>query len=330
MPLISVIIPVYNAERTIQETVKSVLKQSFSDFELIAINDGSTDSTLDILSQITDQRIKVYSYPNAGPNHSRNRGLSHASGKYVSFIDADDLWTADKLEAQLRAIEQNPEAAVAYSWTNCIDESGNFLRRGGYFSWSGDVYARLLLNDFIESGSNPLILKQAITEVGNFDESMPAAQDWDMWLRLAERYHFVVVPSIQILYRVASNSWSSNVLRMEAASLRVIERCYAKAPESIQHLKQISLANRYKYLTFKALEGFPEQQKGFIAAKYLWQAIRYDSNLLKRKVIWKILLKISIIILLPSQQAQILFNKYAKLFNTITLLGYLQVEPILI
>lgn len=85
MPLISIITPAYNAERTIQETIESVLNQTFSDFELIVINDGSTDSTLDILSSIQDSRLKVFSYPNAGPNHSRNRGLAQASGEYISF-----------------------------------------------------------------------------------------------------------------------------------------------------------------------------------------------------------------------------------------------------
>src|SRR3712207_3352824 len=114
MPLISVIIPVYNGEKTIQETIESVLNQTFPSFELIVINDGSHDSTLDIVSSIKDPRIKVFSYPNAGLSASRNRGISVACGEYVSFIDADDLWTPDKLEAQYKALQANPQAAVAY------------------------------------------------------------------------------------------------------------------------------------------------------------------------------------------------------------------------
>src|SRR4028119_812278 len=112
MSLISVIIPVYNGEKTIQETIESVLNQTFTDFELIVINDGSQDATLEIVERIQDSRLKVLSYPNAGQAASRNRGLSHASGEYISFIDADDLWTPDKLEAQLRALQDNPQAAV--------------------------------------------------------------------------------------------------------------------------------------------------------------------------------------------------------------------------
>src|SRR4028118_1289230 len=255
MPIFSVIIPVYNGEKTIQETIESVLNQTFTDFELIVINDGSQDSTLEIVERIQDSRLNVFSYPNAGQAASRNRGFSHASGEYISFIDADDLWTPDKLEAQLRALQDNPQAAVAYSWTKCIDESGQFSRRGSHISATGDVYGKLLLIDFIENGSNPLIRRQALIKVGSFDESLPAAEDWDMWLRLAACYEFVAVPSSQILYRQSANSWSANVLKQGAGSLQVMERAFNQAPESLQHLKPASLANIYKGLTFKALEG---------------------------------------------------------------------------
>ncbi|WP_329607065.1 glycosyltransferase family A protein [Planktothrix agardhii] len=103
MPLISVIIPAYNAEKTIQETIYSVLKQTWQDFELIVINDGSQDATLEVLSSIQDPRLRILSYSNAGLASSRNRGITEATGEYISFMDADDLWTPDKLEAQFQA-----------------------------------------------------------------------------------------------------------------------------------------------------------------------------------------------------------------------------------
>jgi len=309
MPLISVIIPVYNNESTIQETIESVLTQSFSDLELIVINDGSQDSTLKIVSSILDPRLKVFSYPNAGLAATRNRGISHASGEYISFIDADDLWTPDKLEAQFKALQANPQAAVAYSWTDWIDESGQFLRPGGHISVKGDVFATLLVRDFVESGSNPLIRAEALAEVGGFDESLPAVEDWDMWLRLAARYEFVCVPSPQILYRVSSSSMSSNVWKMEAGSLRVIERAFAVAPESLQHLKREVLGSRYKYLTFKAVEGTPERKKGLAAVRFLWQMVRYDrSMLLRSQILAIVLVKIAIATLLPSQLSQALLK----------------------
>jgi glycosyltransferase involved in cell wall biosynthesis len=327
MPRISAIIPVYNGEKTIRETIESVLNQTFSDFEVIVIDDGSTDSTLEIISSLKDSRIKVFTYPNSGQPESRNRGLSHASGEYISFLDADDLWTPDKLEAQYKALQDNPKAAVAYSWTDSIDASGKFFRRGGYRTENGDVYTKLLLNDFIESGSNPLILKQALIEVGGCDKSLTNAHDWDMWLRLAARYHFVVVPKVQILYRVSYNSMSFNVLGQERSSLQVIEQAYAQAPESVQHLKRISLANRYKYLTFKALDGYPTREKGLMALRLFWNAVRNDPVMLRRRISLKVAFKIATVSLLPSPITYQLQTKMKKYFDIFTLFRYIQIDP---
>jgi glycosyltransferase involved in cell wall biosynthesis len=327
MPLISVIMPVYNGEKTIRETIESVFNQTFPDWELIVINDGSQDATLQILNSIQDPRLRVFSYPNAGQATSRNRGISQACGEYISFIDADDLWTPDKLEAQLHVLQANPQAAVAYSWTKCIDEVGQVSRRGSHISVTGDVYKNLLVVNFLENGSNPLIRRQALNEVGSFDESLTPAEDWDLWLRLAARYHFEAVSSPQILYRVSVKSATANVWRLEAACLEVIERACTQAPESVEHLKKYSLGNTYKYLTYKAIEGPPERKKGLVAARFLWQAVRNDPALLRTKVLFKVLLKIAAITILPPQQAQSFFTRFKKLSNTTTMLGYLQLDP---
>ncbi len=327
MPLISVVLPVYNGEKTIKETIKSVLNQTFLDFELIIINDGSTDSTLKIVSGLQDHRIKVFSYPNAGPNPTRNRGIYQACGEYIAFIDADDLWTPDKLESQFRALQENSQASIAYSWTDYIDESGQFLHQGSYMTVNGDVYAKLLLIDFIASGSNPLIRRQALTEVGGFDESLTHGEDWDMWLRLAKHHHFVAVSFPQVLYRKSPNSQSCNISKMEAGGLQVIERAFTQTPSSLTHLKPFSLANFYKGLTFRALEGFPGRQRGLTAARYLWHSFRTDPTLLRARVIWKVLFKISVMVLLPPKQAQALLTKMKHLSNINALHGYMRVEP---
>jgi len=305
-PQISVIIPVYNGEKTLLETIESVLNQTCSNFELIVVNDGSQDATLDILTSIQDHRLKIFSYTNAGVATSRNRGFSHAAGEFIAFLDADDLWTPDKLEAQLKALQANPQAAVAYSWTDHIDEFGQFLTPGPHITLTGDIYPRLLLGNFLSNGSNVLIRAQALLEVGGFEQSLAPAEDWDMWLRLAARYHFEVVPSAQILYRVSTNSASGNISRMEAASLRVIERAYSQAPTSLQHLKKQTLVFFYNYLISKALEGSPEHHKGLKAAELFWnyvtndrpqyRLVRFKLSLLSKVVatIWKSCFKLSL------------------------------------
>jgi glycosyltransferase involved in cell wall biosynthesis len=328
MPLISVIIPAYNSEKTIGETIESVLQQTFSDFELIVINDGSTDATLEIASGIRDPRIKVFSYTNAGGAVSRNRGFSHSSGEFVAFLDADDLWTSDKLETQLKALEENPQAAVAYSWLNAIDESGKFLRRGNHRTENGDIYAKLFLIPFVESGSNPLIRRQAFIGIGGFDESLTASQDYDLYLRLAARYEFIAVPSAQVLYRISSNSMSANVRRQEATSLFVRERAFKESPKPLPpELKRDSIANFYKDTIFRLLNMSPKRERGWQAARLLWNAVKYDPELMRRRIIWKVLLRIAAITILPSQQADILLSKMNKAVDISTLYIFMRREP---
>ncbi len=214
MPLISIIIPVYNGESTIQETICSIWAQTFQDYELIVVNDGSTDSTLSILQTYTDPRLRVISTTNQGLAATRNVGIKHALGKYISFIDADDLWTPDKLESQLDALlKDTTGASVAYSWTSPFEEgivySPNQTRICGY------VYEYLLLENFIASGSNILVEKALIDEVGGFDEELRYCEDWEFYLRLAAVSPFVVVPRGQILYRITSTSMSSKVKMVE-------------------------------------------------------------------------------------------------------------------
>jgi len=301
MSLISVITPTYNAEKTIRETVQSVLDQTFTDFEYLIINDGSTDSTLEIISSFSDPRIKVCSFTNAGLGVSRNRGVEMASGEFITFIDSDDLWTPEKLEAQLRALQEHPKAALAYSWVDHIDASGRFFRQGRHDTNHGDVYAKLLTDDFIGGGSNALIRSKAIKDVGKFDESLTNAQDWDMWLRLAHRYPFVAVPVPQILYRQYPSSMSTNIWGMEKSSMRVIEKGFARLSETHQRLKRKALANRYRYLALRATEGKPERKRGLTAIRYHWLALKNDPSLLfhPSKYFIPVLFKTVKFILLP-------------------------------
>jgi glycosyltransferase involved in cell wall biosynthesis len=329
MPLISVVVPVYNGEKTIRETIESVLNQTFKDLELIIINDGSKDATLEIVSKIQDPRIQVFSYPNAGLSASRNRGISQATGEYISFIDADDLWTQDKLENQLKALQSNPQAALAYSWTNFIDEVGNFLRRGGYISVTSNTLATLLLVNFVENGSNPLIRTHVFKEVGGFDELLRSAEDLDMWLRLAVRYDFVAVPKPQVLYRMSANSMSSNknIVTHEKSIVQVLERAFNQAPASVQHLKRVSFANWYKYFIFKVLDGEPTQLQGLLALRYLLIVLKNDPMLVQKPVFRTVVLKMVIALFLPPQIARRLPNKIKRLADISLIFQSMQKTP---
>lgn len=327
-PLISVIIPAYNAEKTIKRTIESVLNQTFSDFEIIIVNDGSQDSTVEIASSFSDSRIKVFSYPNAGAAVGRNRGFSHAVGEFIAFLDADDLWTSDKLEAQLKALQNNSKAGVAYSWADIIDECDRFICLGSHITANGNVYAQLLLVCFVVSGSNPLIRRQAFVDVGGFDESLPASQDYDLYLRLAARYDYVAVPSPQVLYRLSTTGMSTNIRRQEETSLLVRKQAFKVSPTVIpKSLKHHSIANFYKHAVCKVLNEVPSRKRGLESARLVWHLLLYDPALLHKKVTLKILYRVILFVLFSPQTAQNWLNKFQRFSNINQLLSTIIVEP---
>lgn len=319
MPTISVVIPAYNAERTILETIKSVQQQTFSDFEIIIINDGSTDSTLELIQSIKDERLKVFSYENGGLPMARNRGISLAKGEFIAFIDADDLWTPDKLELQLAALKQHPEAGLAYSWTYFMDEQGTTLSPSVPIFFNGNVQTNLLKNNFIASGSNPLIRRQAIESTDGFDSTLKSCEDWEYWLRLSANWDFVVVPKHQIFYRQSSISMSSKVQVMEDAGIRVIEKIFQTVPSDMKYLKNQSLAWIYQYCTQQYLKQDSSSLDGVNqASQKLWKAIcLYPQILLEdyAQSLIRWLIKKWIITLLP--QVRVAKNKILLLSSKI-------------
>ncbi len=316
MPQISVIIPAYNAERTIIETIQSVQQQSFQDFEIIVINDGSQDKTVELVQSIQDERLQIFSYENGGLPVARNRGISHATSEFIAFLDADDLWTADKLQLQLTALEQNPKAGVAYSWT-CfmdVDEQGkplSFLPSPRY-SFAGNVYEKLLVSDFIHSGSNTLIRREAIESTGEFDPTLKSCEDWDYWLRLAARWYFVVVPKHQILYRRAPGAMSSKVEVMKEASLIAMEKAYQAAPPELQYLKSYTLTSFHVYCASLYLQHRTDIGGVSQARQHLWSAICLRPPILLDQTTQKLLIKFLLKQVFPPSVARYLFARIRK------------------
>jgi hypothetical protein len=178
---------------------------------------------------------------------------------------------------------------------------------------NGDVYAKLLLGNFLENGSNALIRREALIESCGFDESLFGPEEWDLFIRLAASCQFAAVPHPQVLYRLSTTSISFNLARQEAQCLRVIDKAFNQAPVSLAHLKKQSLANLYQYLLFRGLVGPLDRQTGWAAARCLFQALRNDLSALKRSRLFLIVsLKIVAAILLPPQQAQALLKAVKK------------------
>ncbi|MDJ0508852.1 MAG: glycosyltransferase [Crocosphaera sp.] len=254
MVTVSVIIPTYNAEKTIVSTIKSVQNQTFKDIEIIIIDDSSQDNTISILSDLEEKRLSIYPAKHQGVSSARNLGITKAQGKWIAFLDADDLWKADKLEKQVQALQNNPQAKIAYSWTSFIDEKGQLLWEGKPLYFQGNVYEQLLIENFLASGSNALIEKEAITEIGNFDPTLTIGEDWEFYVRLAKKFSFIVVPERQILYRYLSSSSTSKLNYLEEQLFITIDKMFSNVPSQLQFYKQQTLAKAYGYCVQKYLQ----------------------------------------------------------------------------
>lgn len=273
MSKISVVIPAYNSEKTIAATVSSVLDQTFADLEVIVINDGSTDKTLDIVEEFTDPRVQCFSYENGGLPTARNRGISHATGEYISFLDSDDLWTKDKLSKQLDVLTSSASIGAVYSWTyNMFDIMYGYpknIAKAAPVFYQGNVYSELLIYNFLGHGSNLLMKRSVLDEVGHFDPDFKVAEDWEFYLRIARRWDFGLVPEYQIFYRKTSTSMSSDMDGYCKRMLHAIDQIYTSVPDEYQYKKDESILNWNMYLSEKSLE-FPNSARNFrLALEYL-------------------------------------------------------------
>lgn len=217
---VSIIIPVYNGQLFLEETILSVIDQTHSLWELILIDDGSTDQSYSICEkyELLDERIKAFSKLNGGQGAARNYGIEKASNNYISFLDADDLWKKNKLEVQLDYFKKNKNLDVIFS-PGEIFYTGSKKRE--LFAWkTGELYGFEWLNELYErSGiiNSSVILKQSCLQKLRFDESpnIRGSEDWDLWLRLAfQGCNFCGTTEYLVFYREHSQGVHHDKFRM--------------------------------------------------------------------------------------------------------------------
>ncbi len=255
MPKVSIVIPAYNSLKFLPETMESVFRQTFKDFEVIVVNDGSSDDTEHWVSQIADPRIKLICQENKGLSGARNTGITHASGEYIAFLDADDLWEATKLEKQVLCLEENSEIGLVYTWVALIDENSKFTGRVFKNYAENDVWHQLIEHNIVESGSVAMVRRQCFETCGVFDRNLRSfVEDWDMWLRIASRYPFKVLKEPLVYYRQHSTSASRNWEAMEQSFRIVIEKAFASAPPKLHYLKGRSYGSANLCLAWKPLQ----------------------------------------------------------------------------
>ena len=252
--MVSCLMAAHNAAGTIAASIASVREQTWRDWELIIVDDGSTDETAAVLAGIDDARVVVLRQERAGPSAARNRALAVARGEFVAPIDADDIWLPRKLELQVEALRRQPDAAVAYGWTDFVDEELRPLYADLRPTHAGRVLEELLRKNFVACGSNTLMRRTAVMEVGGFDETLQAAEDWELHTRLAARHSFAAVAEVVVWYRRSPRSLSSRFWLVEQNFLAANRKVFAAAPAEARGLEGKTRAAFYRYLLQRTME----------------------------------------------------------------------------
>ncbi len=188
-PIVSVILPTWNRLGMLREAVSSVEQQSERRWELLIVDDGSSDGTAEWVRSLEDPRIRLLPGARSGrPGVVRNRGLRNTRGRWVAFLDSDDRWRHDKLRRQLEAHSARPDARWSYTGRSLIDAQGQPLDEDGFKPWTaraGWIYEDLLMHDAMVSLPTVVVDRELLEEVGGFDEGLPLSEDYELWLRLA-------------------------------------------------------------------------------------------------------------------------------------------------
>lgn len=193
-PLVSVIIPAFNAGESLRETLESAARQSWQHLEIIIVDDGSTDQTARIAADFcaADERAKLILQSNHGVSAARNRGIAETRGAWIAPLDADDLWHPEKVERQLAAARANPDAGLVYCWSRLIDDDSGTIGVASVADCEGEVLADHLRRNFIGNGSTPMIRRAALGDL-RYDPRFQACADYLLQLKLAMSTRFAVV-----------------------------------------------------------------------------------------------------------------------------------------
>lgn len=274
--MISVIIPTYNRAHVISEAIQSVLDQTYRDFELLVIDDGSTDDTQDVVSRFSDKRIKYHYIEHKGRAYARNYGLQKMCGRYVAFLDSDDLYGKEKLKSLSDYLRSHPETMIAYSSYTLIQngiETFQYTNNG-----SGNLFLKIFKKSFINMNTT-LIRRECIDVAGGFKEDLRILEDYDFYLRLSEKFKFSFVNVMSSYYRKSVDD------TQEIEDYILYTKLIKKFYEQFQMLKDNPRVYRWKY--GKALNGLG---MAYLRANRYDEALRYFRKSLRYRrhpgIIW--------------------------------------------
>ena len=235
-PLVSIITPVYNGEHYLLEAIESALAQTYQNFELLIINDGSTDSSAEIVKPfLKDSRVIYIEQQNLGVAAARNAAIKLSKGKYIGFLDQDDLWLNNKLEVQVAVLELNASVSFVHSSHDVVDAQGNTTEYDLIARVSGYCFEELFKKNRI-AVLTVLIRKTIFEEIGLFNEQLSGVDDYDMWLRIAFKYPIKYIDLSLACYRFHDNNVSKNNFKMTVLDLNTITAFLVENPEALNLL----------------------------------------------------------------------------------------------
>lgn len=297
VPLVSVIIPAYNAENFICKTLESVLAQTYTNIEVLVVDDGSLDKTSEIVKSFAqrDNRVILLQQSNQGVATARNLAIAKSKGEYIAPIDADDIWYPQKIEKQVQwLLNSDSSVGLVYAWSAFIDENDGII--GNYNSWyylninsiEGEVYRKLLYTNFIGNASVPLIRRECFEKVGGYDSELKkhhaqGCEDWDIYLRIAEYYKFRVVREFLIGYRQVNGSMSRSYISMAKSYQLMMLSSRQRHPEIPNYIFHWSASYFQYYLAWQSLK-CDDYGNTLLS---LYQAIKLDLILLLHPGLYK-------------------------------------------
>lgn len=308
--LVSVILPTYNRAKYIVDAIESVLNQTYPDIELIIVDDGSTDDTRQVVAPfLADRRVRYVEQKNAGAASARNRGIRMSAGRFVAFIDSDDIWEKNKLEIQLSVLKQQPEVALVCSDFSAKDDEGRVERshiktyfsvfddynlsyqavfghelteglqglpEGGVVYW-GKIYETMLFGNLILT-STCLCCRDVFSQIGVFNTQYETLEDYDLFLRITDRFDAAFVDQPLVCYRYSKNQLSGEVFfgKLCKNLIEIFEKNVASIHDPTFLKRNKKRIKRHRGMIHAQLAYFYfSHDKMALAANFYWKSIRY-------------------------------------------------------
>jgi len=290
IPVVSVIIPMYNVEKYIEQSINSVLNQCYHHFELILVDDGCVDNTLNIVNTFTDPRIRVVTQINRGLSGARNTGIDAARGIYVALLDADDYWAPEKLTQHIQHLTENPKVGVSYSPSLFVSEDGELLGVGQFPKISNISKQDVFCRNPVGNGSSPVIRGSLLSEIGRlgfgkdkyrtmyFDETLRQSEDIELWTRIAltTKWQFAGIETPLTYYRINDSGLSADVDKQFASWQHAVMLNQDSDPVFFREFYSLARAYQLRYLARRAVQS----KNKLTAFKLIHRAIYCDYRIL--------------------------------------------------